>query len=135
MNEAHPPRFWLEKAEHDIAQCTGDIADLKRELTHKAIDEMCRQTVQGAHVVLERCADDVRSIRSDPRHTAKVLAENENKKLRKACQRVYQKANGAIVFLKYKTVLHDCNDGDHHDGDDGIDQGSTQSPIFLDPDS
>jgi hypothetical protein len=38
MSEAYSQCVWLEKADHELAQFTGDVADNKRQLTQEAKD-------------------------------------------------------------------------------------------------
>ena len=49
MSEANSPCAWLEKADHDLAQFTGDVADNKHQLTQEAKEQKIKQAVQGAH--------------------------------------------------------------------------------------
>jgi hypothetical protein len=144
MSEANSPCVWLEKADHDLAQFTGDVADNKRQLTQEAKEQKIKQTVQGPHLVLRNCEVGVVKPRND--YTPKALAatDPDSKTLRNACKRVAKSAHGprghclppaqdgntVMPDAIFTQLNDDHNDGDHNDGDhndgdhnDGDDNG------------
>jgi hypothetical protein len=116
MSEAKSPGTWLEIADDYLAQFTGDIADLKREVTQLAIVERTKQTVQGAHHALKACELAVAKLRFD--NTPEELFDNTNdlrkpatQALRRTCKDEAQKLERAmrLVFLRLGYSIYYTN--------------------------